>query len=167
MLTQKLNVLLEIRNAYKSEAKLLSDLAIRSKAYWGYSKEFMEKCRDELSVQPINIESKNFQYFVGEWNNEIVGFYALEQLSKSEFELEALFVEPIHIGTGIGRALINHAKIQAAELGGQILKIQGDPNAEEFYQAAGGVRTGSKESASIGGRYLPKFEISLIGKNIA
>ena len=39
---------IKIRNAVVSEAKLLSDLAMRSKAYWGYSKEFMEKCRAEF-----------------------------------------------------------------------------------------------------------------------
>ena len=151
----------KIRNAVKSEAKLLSDLAMRSKAYWGYSNEFMEKCRNELMVQPFDIENKNFQYLVAELNNEIVGFYALGRNSKLEFELEALFVAPNHIGVGIGQALISHAKIRAAELGGQILKIQGDPNAAGFYRAAGGVFVGTKESASIGGRYLPMFEITL------
>ena len=145
----------------KSEATLLSDLAMRSKAYWGYSNEFMEKCRDELSVQAFDIENRNFQYLVGELNNEIVGFYALERLSQLELELEALFVEPKEIGAGIGGALIRHAKKRAAGLGGQVLKIQGDPHAEKFYRAAGGVLTGTQESASIGGRYLPMFEINL------
>jgi hypothetical protein len=39
---------LVIREAVSSEAALLSALAMRSKAYWGYSSDFMEKCRAEL-----------------------------------------------------------------------------------------------------------------------
>ena len=113
-------------------------------------------------MQPIDMENRNFQYFVGELNNKIVGFSALLCLSKSEFELEALFVEPDHIGMGIGRALLRHAKNKASALGGHVLKIQGDPHAEEFYRAAGGLLTGTQESASIDGRFLPRFEIKLI-----
>ena len=133
-----MNLSIKLRDAAKHEAKFLSDLAMRSKAHWDYSNKFMEDCRDELTVSPSDIENKNFYYFVGELNHEMVGFYALERLSKSEFELEALFLEPTHIGTGIGRALMNHAKKQAAALGGHVLKIQSDPNAAKFYRAAGG-----------------------------
>jgi hypothetical protein len=38
-----------IRPARVDEAHLLSDLALRSKAYWGYSPELIEQCREELS----------------------------------------------------------------------------------------------------------------------
>ncbi|WP_408634619.1 hypothetical protein [Nitrosococcus watsonii] len=34
-----------------------------------------------------------------------LGFCALERLSLTQFELEALFVEPQRMGCGIGRAL--------------------------------------------------------------
>ncbi|CAB1063545.1 Acetyltransferase, GNAT family [Olavius sp. associated proteobacterium Delta 1] len=95
-----------IRNAVPDEAGLLTDLALRSKAYWGYSDEFMEACREELSVPAINIASSRMHYSVAEHHCNIVGFYAIERLSGSEFELNALFVEPRHIGSGVGRALI-------------------------------------------------------------
>lgn len=150
-----------IRNAKPDEAAALSDLAMRSKAYWGYSVEFMEACREELSVSPGNIEKSKFHYVVAERQGEIVGYYALERLSATAFELEALFVEPAHIGSGVGRALITHAKRHAAGAGGRTLIIQGDPNAARFYRAAGGVLTGERESASIPGRFLPTFEIRL------
>lgn len=158
-------MIIEIRDATQPEAKLLSDLAFRSKAYWGYSDEFMEQAREELSVSSANIGSKNFQYLVAELKNEIVGFYGLERLSQKEFELDALFVAPEHIGAGVGRTLMNHAINRATQLGAQILIIQSDPNAEKFYRAAGGVVTGTKESLSIPGRYLPMLEITLTGKN--
>jgi len=111
-------MVIEIRDAVPNEAEHLSGIAMRSKAYWGYSDAFLEKCRDELSVQPFDIEDSNFYYSVGRLRNEIVGFYAIERLSLSAFELDALFVEPKHIGTGIGRTLMDHAKKRVLASGG-------------------------------------------------
>jgi len=158
---------LTIRAANLSDAEFLSNLAIRSKAYWGYSSDFMNACLDELSVSRAYVESSDFHYAVAELDENIVGFYALEGLSGDEIELGALFVDPDHIGTGVGKALIEEAKIHAAKLGAGKLYIQGDPNAEKFYRAAGGVPTGSKESESIPGRFLPTFQISLSNENVA
>jgi len=94
-------------------------------------------------------------------DEEAVGFYALEGLSGDIIELGALFVDPEHIGTGIGRDLIKKAKRHAVDLGASKLKIQGDPNAEKFYRAAGGIPTGIKKSERISGCFLPTFRISL------
>lgn len=156
-----------IRSAATTEAGLLSALAMRSKAYWGYSSEFLEACRAELSYSPDQIESSKLMFTVAEVAGAVTGFYALEQLSPTEFELEALFVDPNHIGKGVGLALIEHAKSTAAKLGGKSLIIQGDPNAASFYQAAGGVHTGQRESGSIAGRLLPVFTVQLEAVHVA
>jgi GNAT superfamily N-acetyltransferase len=157
---------LDIRNAFPDEARFLSDLAMRSKAHWGYSQDFMNSCRSELNVDPANMSSDSYQYFAAVERDHIIGFYALERLSDSDYELEALFVEPGYIGTGIGRALIRHATKLLSQRGAARLIIQGDPNAIEFYIAAGGRQIGTRESASIPGRYLPLFEIDIdIGSN--
>jgi hypothetical protein len=39
-----------IRSARATEADILTDLALRSKAHWGYDADFLEACRDELTV---------------------------------------------------------------------------------------------------------------------
>jgi len=57
--------------------------------------------------------------------------------------------------------LISHAKSHAALLGGRVLIIQSDPNAEKFYRAAGGILAGKQESKSIPGRLLPTLKILL------
>ena len=46
-----------IRQALPSEVKHLSELAFRSKSYWGYSDRFMQVCREELTLDPRYIES--------------------------------------------------------------------------------------------------------------
>jgi len=150
-----------IRPARAGEARLLSDLALRSKAHWGYSPDFIQRCRVELSYSEEQLLAEDMRFFVLEGSGHVIGFYALERRSSTEIELDALFVEPTFIGQGFGRRLIDHAKSVAASLGAEQLTIQGDPNAERFYHAAGGVLTGTRESASIPGRYLPTFAVSL------
>ena len=154
---------IEIRAAVSQDAESLASLASRSKAHWGYSQEFMDACREELLVQPSDIENPDFSYVVGEVDDAIVGFYALERLTALEVELRALFVEPTLIGSGIGRALMENAKSRARQLGAESIVIQGDPNAADFYRATGATRKGSRESGSIPGRFLPVFELQLVG----
>lgn len=151
---------IDIRQARTDEAAFLSALALRSKAYWGYSPEFLAACQAELSYSTCDLEDHSF--FVAERQSAIVGFYALVRLTATEFELEALFLEPAYIGRGYGRTLVEHAQATAANLGGSALVVQGDPHAARFYLAAGGIPTGKKASASIPGRYLPTFTILLL-----
>ncbi|MDH3492652.1 MAG: GNAT family N-acetyltransferase [Acidobacteriota bacterium] len=150
-----------VRKARKSEARELTAIALSSKAFWGYSVDFMESCKDELEVTGADIDSEEFAYNVACLNEGIKGFYAVHKKSGPEAELEALFVEPGSIGTGIGRLLIEHAMQKAIDEGYSRLLIQGDPNSEGFYLAAGGKKVGERESESIPGRFLPLFRISL------
>ena len=149
----------KIRKAQPSESELISKLALRSKAYWGYSQDFIDACRQELTYSQQDIQNNYF--FVAEIDSSIIGFYALEILSSTDIELEALFIEPSYIDRGYGRQLIEHAKITASKLGRQRIIIQGDPNAKNFYLKVGGKLTAKRESASIRDRYLPVFVIQL------
>ena len=91
----------------------------------------------------------------------MAGFYALERLSDSKVELEALFIDPDHLRKGIGRKLFEHAMQHARSEGFIKMTIQGDPNAEQFYLTSGAVRVGDIASGSIAGRTLPLFEVKL------
>jgi GNAT superfamily N-acetyltransferase len=103
------------RPARVDECELLSDLAFRSKAVWGY---------------PV-------------------------------VELGHLFIEPGLVRRGHGRRLLERAARTAHVLGFRTLRIQGDPNAEPFYQSLGARKVGTQRSASIPGRELPVFELEL------
>lgn len=127
----------------------------------------MEACRAELKVSESDISSPARHYVVAESSGTIIGYYALECLTPDEYELEALFVEPEHIRQGVGRELIEHAKSHARGCGAVSIRIQGDPNAVEFYVAAGGFQIGERESDSIPGRYLPEFRILLDAGKVA
>ena len=143
---------------------MLSALAFRSKAFWGYDDEFMSACREELSVSGDDIRNSSFAYWVCEVAGAVAGFYGLQRQTKHRYELVALFVGPNRIGTGIGKALVEHAKDVARTAGATAILIQGDPNAAGFYKAVGAVEIGQRESGSIPGRFLPEFEIDLAAK---
>ena len=144
-----------------SESAELSRLAMRSKAHWGYSNEFMNSCRDELTYGANEIADGGVEFAVADVNGKIAGFYALRRLSPAEFDLEALFVDPGNIGEGYGALLLNHALSVVQKKGGEQLQIQSDPNAEEFYAAAGARQLGIRESGSIPGRYLSLLVIDI------
>lgn len=150
-----------IRAALADDAAALSELAVRSKGYWGYPSDFLDACRAELTVDPRRIGSADFRCFVAHTDDTLLGYYALEALSDGVYELEALFVEPEHIGKGVGRSLMRHAIDVLRARNAVRLVIQGDPNAHDFYIAAGARHVGSKESGSIPGRELPLFEIEI------
>lgn len=150
-----------IRPAESREADFLSQLALRSKAHWGYSQDFLDACRTELTVDESRIGTDDYLCFVALDDNPIVGFYTLEMTSAVVGELDALFVEPHCIGSGVGSALVRHAVKQASKAGLQRIVIQGDPNATGFYSALGAQQVGTQESGSVPGRELPLFEIDI------
>ena len=83
-----------------SDAKRLTDIALQSKAFWGYSKEDLESWRDDLTITPKMIsESFIFKFLVDE---RIAGFYFLNPPKEESIELEMLFVLPDFIGKRIG-----------------------------------------------------------------
>ena len=153
--------MISIRVAKPEDAANLTRIAMQSKAHWGYSAEFMQAAQAELTVLPEDILDPDSHYRVAIHENKPIGFYALSMQAGNSIELDAMFVSPPVIGTGVGSMMIKHAKKVAAGLGAVILTIQSDPFALGFYQNAGGRITGESESESIPGRYLPTLEIPL------
>src|SRR5881396_3419913 len=86
---------MEIRAARPNEAGLLSDLALRSKAHWGYDATFLEHCRPVLTLTPADLVEQRAT--VAEVGGRVVGFCTLAG-EPPEGELSYLFVDPDHIG---------------------------------------------------------------------
>jgi GNAT superfamily N-acetyltransferase len=148
-----------IRPARAADAAALSDLAFRSKAVWGYSDEFMEACRAELTVSAGDLDAH--PAFVVERDGRPVAFYLLKALSPDTVDLDLLYVDPAHLKQGLGRSLVAHAKDAARDRGHRRMVVQADPHAEAFYAACGGQRIGTQPSGSIPGRELPLLELDL------
>ncbi|MFI5527398.1 GNAT family N-acetyltransferase [Kitasatospora sp. NPDC051853] len=148
-----------IRAARADEAGLLSELALRSKAYWGYDPAFMAACRDELTLAPKEIAPRRTAVAV-DGSGSVLGFATLEGEPLTG-ELGMLFVAPEAMGRGVGRLLFEHLVSTARESGFTGLTIDADPNAEAFYRAMGAVRTGSVPSGSVPGRVLPRMLLTV------
>lgn len=149
---------MNIRKANIREADCLSNLAFRSKAYWGYNDDFMEACRDDLTVSAEYIASS--LVFVLEEDDRIQGFMGLEQ-EDGHCLLRDLFVDPEAIGKGYGRALWEHMIKVTKDLGICSITIHSEPHAEKFYERMGAVRIGEIESSVFPGRRLPLMEYEI------
>lgn len=149
----------QLRPASEDEAGVLTDVALRSKAVWGYDQKFLQDCRDELTITPAYI-SQNVVIVIEELGR-VLGFYSLEKRSNESVELVHLFVEPGEIGSGFGKRLFEHAYKTAKNLGFEDMIITSDPNAEKFYSAMGAKRIGEIESTVMSGRHLPLLQVDL------
>lgn len=141
-----------MRCARPGEASLLTELAIRSKAHWGYDREFMQACRATLTLTAELIART--EVYVAEVEGRVVGFYSLAPWH-SDLELYHFFVDPPAMGNGLGRCLWNDAVRRASERGCSRLLIQSDPYAEGFYLKLGAERIGEVPSGAVPGRTLP------------
>lgn len=152
---------MEIRPARPDEVVLLSDLALRSKAAWGYESGMVDAFRDELSIDSASLARWHIQ--VAAQDEDLLGFYALSiRPDGTTGEIELMFVDPGRLRQGIGRALWRHLLDTARSLGVTRILIDSDPFAEPFYRAMGARRTGDAPSASIPGRMLPRLEVELM-----
>lgn len=137
----------EIRPAAPGDAAALTELAFRSKAHWGYDDAFMEACRSSLTVHGTCVEPT----FIAEREGMVAGFYQLDG-----DEVDKFFVDPPHIGSGVGRALWEHLVETARDHGLSSITILSDPNAKGFYEAMGARSIGDAPSDVFGpSRPLP------------
>lgn len=141
-----------------TEATELTNIALKSKAYWGYSNELIESWRDDLTVTSEMFQICSiFKFCEG---NKIAGFYILNPPKDNSAELEMLFVLPEFIGKGIGKQLTQHAFKEAVKLNVASMTLLADPYAVDFYKSQGFYQIDKKES-SISGRFLPIMQKDL------
>jgi GNAT superfamily N-acetyltransferase len=146
--------MLTLRRATASDIDALSDLAIRSKATWGYGDAFMTRVRPALLVSAQYVEEHPVYFLVRD--ESIVGFFGFIR-EPHETLLNDFWIEADFIGTGLGRAMWHHAIETAKKHGYRAFLIQSDPNAEGFYLRMGAKRIGTRIAPETG-RDLPLLE---------
>jgi GNAT superfamily N-acetyltransferase len=149
-----------IRRARFDEAGALTELTIRSKAYWGYDASFLADARRDLEFRPDRFLPA-FHVYILEDGEETFGFCSLVFIDSETIELHDLFIEPSQIGKGYGKRLWHHALNIGRQLGFRTLVLTADPNAESFYAHKGAVRIGEKTSSVRPERKLPIMEYCL------
>lgn len=139
----ELNHITSVRQARLDESRFLSGLAIRSKCYWPYPLDYLEKCIGAMSVTETDIT--DWPVSVAEQNGEVIGFFALKQVS-GENRLDHLWIDPRFINKGIGRILFAEAVFAAKSIGWTGFRIAADPYAESFYLKMGATKIGAVQS---------------------
>jgi len=141
---------------------VLTEIAHAAKRYWGYSENWIEHWKDDLTITPDFIA--NNEMYVAVAGEEIAGCCALV-LSDTQAELEHMWIRPEHMGNGVGRALFQQIVKRAAQLGATGLELSSDPNAEGFYKRMGATRVGEVRAEIEGQpRVLPRMSVDLSSK---
>jgi ribosomal protein S18 acetylase RimI-like enzyme len=150
-----------LRPARDDEAARLSEIALAAKRHWGYREAWIDFWRAELTVQPAQVRAGG--YTVALDGGSLAGFSAIS-LAGRLAQLDHLWVLPAHMRRGCGTALLRHALERCARDGFPALRVTADPNALEFYRAAGGRVVGTQPSVPAP-RELPVVEFDLAARN--
>lgn len=147
----------DLRPPSPKELTALSQLCLRSKSYWGYDAEFMNACTEELTLTK---DALKHPMIVAQTP---VGLAGVAQLlpNGADIDLALLYVDPEHMGQGVGQRLFHWCVETARSLQARTLLIESDPNASAFYQHMGADVIGDAPSGSIPGRRLPLLAFSL------
>jgi predicted N-acetyltransferase YhbS len=154
--------IVRFRVAEPSEADVLTELALRAKAHWGYPAAWVEQWRAELTMTPEYLEAHSA--FVAELRGVAVGVCVLE-VRGERATLEHLWVDPQCHGGGIGRRLVGQALEIAHRSGASTVEVLADPFAEPFYVKLGARRVRAVPAPMPGApeRTLPLLEFVIAG----
>jgi GNAT superfamily N-acetyltransferase len=148
-----------VRGAIPSDVAVLSALAQRSKAHWGYPPEWLEAWRPALTLSADYLARHTV--LVAESAGSAVGFAAVRDAG-AHWELEHLWVEPGSHGRGVGRTLFAMITETARRMKPMRVRIESDPHAVEFYERCGAYRVGTVPAPVLGNRReLPVLEFEL------
>ena len=147
---------MKIVKASIQDDEILTKLTIKSKQFWGYSKEQILFWNNSLTISQDYIKTSNiFKLII---DNEIIGYYSFFNSDKETIFLDNLFILPEYIGKGFGTYLVNDFLIRIKT--SQIKKVQlhSDPNSENFYVKLGFKKVGELET-TIKNRCMPIMEM--------
>ena len=150
---------LVLRPARPGEEEALSQLCLKSKAYWGYDAAFMAAVSPYLKITSEAIAA-GYTTVAEREDGTLLGVCQIEPGS-TKGNLDLLFVSPDAIGTGAGRALFEDAADKLRSAGDTVMTILSDPYAAPAYIHMGARRVAMRPSDVFKGRELPWLEMDL------
>lgn len=147
-----------IEKAKNTDGKELTELTLRSKSHWNYSKEQIDKWKNDLTVTSNYIDEKEVFKLLAD--NILIGYYSYFELNEENVKLENLFIEPKFIGQGYGKLLMSDflQRVKKAEY--NKVTLDADPNAERFYSNIG-FKVVEQLKSSMKDRFLPIMEMEI------
>lgn len=149
---------MKIERALPEDHILLTVITKKSKAFWGYDEQQMEKWDDLLTITPDYILKNETYKLVLE--NEIVGYYSLLKVDSQTLKIDNLFISPVFIGKGLGKKLMADIFERAKLNSYSSIILDSDPNAEDFYSHFGFIKIDHIKT-SVKNRFLPVMKKTL------
>lgn len=126
---------LSIRAATTAERAPLEALQRRASDVWEAYREQLAAHPDAIVLPPAFVDSGWVRVAVAE-DNRPIGFSVVIPRGAAIHELDGLFVDPHHMGHGVGRLLVEDAVARAARDGAAGLEVIAGP-AQGFYEKVG------------------------------
>jgi GNAT superfamily N-acetyltransferase len=133
-----------IRDAEPGEAQELEALQRRSSDVWPEYREQLAAHPDAIELPQAFIDSGWVRVAMGD-DETPIGFSVVIPGDGRVYELDGLFVEPEHIGHGVGRALVEDAAARAGRQGADRIEVTAGP-AQGFYEKVGFDLVGAAET---------------------
>lgn len=150
---------MRIEKANITDNEILTSITKKSKAYWGYSAEQIQKWDKNLTISQDYIREHHvFKLLL---DDLIIGYYSYIFKDEKVIELDNLFILPEHIGKGLGKYLVLDFLNRIKEEKIERVILDSEPNAESFYSKMGFVKIGEFET-SIKNRFMPIMEMKVI-----
>ena len=134
-----------IRSASADDADRLTELSFASKRYWRYPEHYFQVWKQELTITKSYI--KQHTVYTLRNTTAIIGYYGLVELKEQVavpgivlwpgYWLDHMFVDPDHIGKGIGRMLFDHLCSLCKQRRIETVHLLADPKAMKFYEKMG------------------------------
>ncbi|MCC9044146.1 GNAT family N-acetyltransferase [Myroides sp. M-43] len=149
------------QNATIIDSQLLTDTALISKKYWGYSEEYLLKWTDDLTITAINF--RNGELVKCFLDNEYIGFFELRD-KRAYVRLEHFWLLPEYINKGYGSIIISAIKVKAKEKGYKYIEVYAEPNANLFYEKMGGELI-KQILTNVPGRMMNIYHLTVVEQN--
>jgi GNAT superfamily N-acetyltransferase len=141
------------------QAGLLTTITLAAKRHWNYPESWIQAWLPSLTITAEYILAN--ETWVAIEGEKCVAYYSLKHDGESLW-LDNLWVLPEFMGQGIGKMLFHHALERSRILGVTSLKIEADPNAQDFYEKMGARKVGEHRTEVVSQpRVLPLMEIKL------
>jgi GNAT superfamily N-acetyltransferase len=137
---------IEIRDALPAEQEALDTLHRSSAFVWDEDRASLEAHPDALGIDPAAVAAGRVRVAVG-GAGTVLGFAVTSPGDDAEAcELEDLFVDPLVMRHGVGRALVEDAAARAQSAGYRRITVVADARNFPFYEQVGFVVVGSAET---------------------
>lgn len=144
--------------ATPADCESLSELAIRSKRHWGYSKEAMELWNVNLTITEEFMNSHTI--IKATLEDDIVGFFALEEIQPTT-RIAHYWVDTPFMRKGYGSAMFKYLKEFLKSKNVSKATVVLDPNGLAFFEKKG-AKVLNKIEHKVKNKFLLIVEIPIV-----